>query len=105
MVEVNGMIKQGFSRIQIHLEWIAWMTGLILMAVMDPYTEATTLCLFEWIGISWCPGHGLGHSIAFLARGEWLAAFKSHPLGPFAVIILLYRSIQQFCKAFNIKFK
>lgn len=76
-----------------HFEWIAFLTGLVLMATMNPYTTGKTFCLIERAGIPFCPGHGLGHSIAFLFRGEFALAFKSNFFGPFAVIILSHRII------------
>lgn len=48
----------------------------------------------KWLGAPCCPGCGLGHSISYMLHGNWQAAFKSHPLGPFAIIILLYRTFQ-----------
>jgi len=48
-------------------------------------------CLFRIIGINFCPGCGLGHSINYLFHGDLRASFSSHPLGPFAVIIIIYR--------------
>jgi hypothetical protein len=50
-----------------------------------------SLCFFKWAGISFCPGCGLGHSISWLFRGEIMASFKAHPLGIFAIAVLLHR--------------
>ncbi|HCI72364.1 MAG TPA: DUF2752 domain-containing protein, partial [Balneola sp.] len=52
------------KKIRPHIEWVAFMIGLILMATMDPMTKGTSFCFFELLGISFCPGEGLGHSIA-----------------------------------------
>lgn len=43
------------------------------------------------MGISWCPGCGLGHSIAYLFRGDLRNSFHEHWLGVPAVFIILYR--------------
>lgn len=75
-----------------HFEWFALSLGLILMAIMNPYTESGfTLCLFENIGITFCPGEGLGHSIAFMVRGEYTSAIEANFLGPAAIVIIFAR--------------
>lgn len=63
--------------------------GLLLLALMNPETvNSPSLCLFDFIGIPFCPGEGLGHSISYLFRGEIYSAIESNVLGPFAIIIL-----------------
>ena len=76
-----------------HLEWIIFLTGLILMATMDPHNDGQTFCVLESFGFKFCPGHGLGHSVAFLFRGEFSLAIQSNFMGPFAVVILSFRII------------
>lgn len=83
------------------MEWMFWFGALGALAVMDPHSSGTSLCLFEAVGIPFCPGHGLGHSIAFTFRGEWAQAFSAHPLGPLAILILGGRIIKLWIKAFN----
>jgi hypothetical protein len=69
-----------------------WITALLLLALMDPAEDPHySLCFFKWAGISFCPGCGLGHAISWLFRGELIASFKSHPLGIFALTVLLHR--------------
>jgi Protein of unknown function (DUF2752) len=43
------------------------------------------------MGITWCPGCGLGHSIAFLLHGDIRNSFHAHWLGIPALVIILYR--------------
>ncbi|HEY0653066.1 MAG TPA: DUF2752 domain-containing protein [Chryseosolibacter sp.] len=74
---------------------MAWLAGLFLLAIINPQSEThITICPFANLGFEFCPGCGLGRSIAFLFRGEFLQSFQSHPLGFFAVIILSYRIFQ-----------
>lgn len=80
---------------------MAWVIGLLLLAFMNPEQDQATLCLFEWIGFTWCPGHGLGHSIAYLFRGEWYESFLAHPLGPVAVPLLIARAGKSGYQAFT----
>ncbi|RNC86134.1 MAG: DUF2752 domain-containing protein [Balneola sp.] len=74
-----------------HSEWMVFLIGLILMASMNPYEQGTTWCLLEHIGLPFCPGEGLGHSIAFFARGELIKSFEAHLVGPFVVVGLICR--------------
>lgn len=79
----------------LNIEVFIWPVALVLLYFMDPDTPGNqSFCLLKHLGIPWCPGCGIGHSINYLLHGQWMAALKSHPLGPFAVIILLYRTIQ-----------
>ena len=71
------------------------------LAMMDPHSTGPSLCLFEAVGIPFCPGHGLGHSIAFSFRGQWGQAFSAHPLGPFAIVILGGRIFSLWINAFK----
>ncbi|PWV53973.1 uncharacterized protein DUF2752 [Chitinophaga sp. S165] len=80
---------------RINIELIMWPAALLLLFFMDPgQHNGESFCLLKRLEIPWCPGCGLGHSINFLLHGEWSASLKSHPLGPFAVIILTYRTFQ-----------
>ncbi len=79
--------------IKSHLEWVVFAIGLILLGSMDPATSATSFCIYDLLGIDFCPGDGLGHSIAYTFRGEFGAAFEAHFAGPAAVIILSCRIV------------
>lgn len=85
------MIRNVFNR---HFEWLALCTGLVLMATMNPYTDhGTSLCLFELLDVPFCPGEGLGHSIAFFFRGDFTNAISAHPVGPASVFVLSGRIV------------
>lgn len=74
------------------LEAIAWTLGLTALGCLDPTNEThITICPLANLGFEFCPGCGLGRSISFLFRGDFLQSFQSHPLGLFAVIILSFR--------------
>ncbi|MTI86622.1 MAG: DUF2752 domain-containing protein [Balneolaceae bacterium] len=76
-----------------HLEWSVFTAGLLLLALMDPTIQGTSFCFFDFIGINFCPGEGLGHSIAYTFRGEFRSAFQANFMGPFAILILGFRII------------
>jgi len=80
------------KHIQPYFELAVWTVGLLCLAFMNP--SATThfsLCFFKWMGLSFCPGCGLGHSISWLFHGDIKQSLQAHPLGIFAVIILVRR--------------
>lgn len=81
-----------------YFEILAFTAGLLLLAFMNPHSNGATLCLFERMGFSFCPGEGLGHSIAFLFRGEIYKSLEANFLGVFAIIILGGRIIQLLIK-------
>jgi hypothetical protein len=59
------------------------------MATMDPGgAHLLSLCPLDALGFSFCPGCGLGHAVAYLARGDVMASVQAHPLGIPAVLIL-----------------
>lgn len=75
-----------------YFELMFWILSIIFLALMSPGTEPhLSLCIFKFLGITFCPGCGLGHSISYLFHGNIQASFSSHPLGIFAVIIILFR--------------
>jgi hypothetical protein len=71
------------------LEALGWTIGLAAMAALDPQgAHLFSLCPLDTLGLSFCPGCGLGHAIAHLARGNLAASVQAHPLGVPAVLIL-----------------
>ncbi|XWN38076.1 MAG: DUF2752 domain-containing protein [Balneola sp.] len=82
------------KKIRAHIEWVAFTTGLVLMATLDPLSNDTSLCFLEFIGIEFCPGEGLGHSIAWIFRGEFDNAVNANLFGIPAVLILSLRILQ-----------
>lgn len=84
-------------------EAAVWAAGLGLLAFVDPHASgASTLCPFHhvgaWIGaalgsgpLAFCPGCGLGRSIAALWNGDLALSWSLHPLGVPAVAVLAHR--------------
>lgn len=75
-----------------NFELFFWIAALVSLACMNP-SENThySFCFFKFIGIKFCPGCGLGHSISYLFHGDLKASFAAHPLGIFAVLMILFR--------------
>jgi hypothetical protein len=76
------------------LELLLW-SGLLLAPIfINPLENHVSFCLFHNLGFDFCPGCGLGRSLAFLYRGDLTRSFLCHPLGMIAFCILLFRIIQ-----------
>lgn len=73
-------------------EFLVWTGGLMALAIMNPNSyDSFSFCILHQLGIPWCPGCGLGHSISFLLHGDLNASFHAHPLSIPALLILLGR--------------
>ncbi|MEJ2193504.1 MAG: DUF2752 domain-containing protein [Ignavibacteriaceae bacterium] len=76
------------------IESAIWISGIFFLAfINNPAEVHFTLCPFANLGLEFCPGCGLGNSISYLFHGELSNSFYSHPLGLFALIILITRII------------
>lgn len=88
------LIRRGLGYIWTAREAAAWIVGLFLLALMNPGNEHGSLCPLAATGITWCPGCGLGHSIAWLFRGDVVRSVQAHWLGIPALVIIGYRILQ-----------
>jgi len=73
-------------------EAFIWILGLFfLIFIHIPEETHFTICPFANLGLDFCPGCGLGNSISYLFIGDLISSFHSHPLGIFALIIIVSR--------------
>lgn len=80
-----------------------WGGALVVLFFMNT-SEGTSLCILKNIGVSWCPGCGLGHSIHHALHLNFIASIEEHILGIPATIILIYQTIKSIYltnKTFN----
>ena len=78
----------------VNTEALFWAVGLAIVAIGNPESERHfTLFLPQWLFGIQSPGHGLGHSIGFLVRGDLQSSWDSHWFGIPTVIILLHRIV------------
>jgi len=77
-----------------NLELFIWIVALLLLALLNPDSNQVSLCPLKFLGFHYCPGCGLGRSIALLFRGRFADSFAMHPLGSFAVAMIGYRIAQ-----------
>lgn len=90
-------VRNNIRKIYYHLpiEAFIWMAGLVILAAYHPEEDQhVSLCLFNSLGFKYCPGCGMGRSLAFLIHGDVARSLQLHPLGPFALLVLLYRICQ-----------
>ncbi len=84
------------------MEAFIWLAGLGYLLSIDPYAvKHYDLCVFKLMGFDWCPGCGLGRSVALVFHGDISGSFISHPLGIPALIILSHRIISLLYKSYN----
>jgi hypothetical protein len=84
-------------------ELLIWIGVLLYLLLINPAAEHTSFCFYKFIGISWCPGCGIGHSISFALHGDFSASLQSHKFGIIALLILLHRIYILFINHFNIQ--
>jgi len=92
------MAKRIFIFFRRNLEAFIWLAALLALAMSSPADSCYSICPLHNLGISWCPGCGLGHAISWIFRGDMAASFQAHPLGIPALIIIVLRIINIFRK-------
>jgi len=84
----------------IPLELLIWLTALVLLGFTDPEVKGDhhhfTLCPLANLGLSWCPGCGIGRSITQLMHGNFSGSFKQHWFGLPALLIINWRIVVLF---------
>jgi hypothetical protein len=85
-----------------YFELSFWIIALLSLAFMKPGLDPHySFCILKIAGLNFCPGCGLGHSISYLFHGDMQASFSSHPLGIFAVAVIIYRIYKLFIIHFS----
>lgn len=78
---------------RIPIELIFWVLALVLLRNLDFSAAHLSLCPLAQLGLDWCPGCGIGRSIALLLNGNVAQSFKMHWFGIPALVILLLRIV------------
>ena len=74
------------------IEALIWAGGLFALAFWRGESHFT-LCPLKNAGLDFCPGCGLGRSIALLFQANVRESLQAHPLGIFALIVLSFRIV------------
>ncbi|MBK9292429.1 MAG: DUF2752 domain-containing protein [Bacteroidetes bacterium] len=103
--KIQRVIRSVYKTLRsLFLTWaevFVWLTALLLLAFVPPTETQQTFCVWHHAGLEACPGCGMGHSIAELFKGHLAESFNRHPLGMFAVLVIVWRIIR--LSWFNIK--
>lgn len=79
------------------LELIFWIAAMMFLSMAKPaaHPEAVhfTFCPLANLGLSWCPGCGLGRAVTHVLHGNIRESFNYHWLGIPAVLIISYRIV------------
>lgn len=73
------------------LELITWIAGILAVLSINPDTDTLSLCPLDRLGLTWCPGCGLGRAMNLIARGKFLASWEMHPMAALAYGVILQR--------------
>ena len=90
-----------FQWIKNHFELLVWSSALPLLYLMPVREDHFSLCVFNALGISWCPGCGLGHSIHYYLHFDFSEGWNEHWLGAPAMLIIIYRIFQLLRQTFQ----
>ena len=99
IIEQNGLIGTIINKLKnfwslIGFEALVWILGLAyLLFIHIPGETHFTICPLANLGFEFCPGCGLGNSISYIFKGDFIASIHSHPLGIFALLIITFRII------------
>ncbi len=93
VIKMLSLIKSTYRKLQRpETEAVLWIAGLIYLFIINPYeAQHYTFCAFKLVGIDDCPGCGLGNSISMILHGDLTSPFSSHPLGIFALTVIVFR--------------
>lgn len=86
------------------VEWeaVLWFAGLVYLLFINPYeVQKFTFCPFHNLGITFCPGCGLGKSISLFYHGDIIHSIKTHPLGILALFLITGRIISLSKKMYH----
>lgn len=97
-------LKMAFRWMWCRKEAFIWLSALLLLALSNPYIHHYTLCPLDNLGFDYCPGCGLGRSIGFLFRLDFVSSFFSHPLGIPVTAFLISRSIRIFIRPIKLNY-
>jgi hypothetical protein len=74
------------------VELIFWIGSLIVILTINPNVgNHFSICPLDNLGLTWCPGCGLGRSMNLLANGDIQASWSMHPLAMLAFVVIFHR--------------
>jgi hypothetical protein len=99
---MSSRIKKSVQFIIHNLEAFIWIAVLLYFAFSPlPNANHFTICPLSLAGFQHCPGCGLGRSIVMLLHGHISESIANHPLGIFAIALLIGRVFVIFTNFFR----
>lgn len=88
-------------------EVILWIAALGFLMLINPAGEQHfSFCIFKNLGFDFCPGCGLGRSIAYLLHGEPGLSLNAHPLGIIVFVMIIVRIVTLLNRSkINLRYK
>lgn len=92
---------------RIRLELVFWAASMLALVAANPAVPSHyELCPLKLMGITWCPGCGIGHAISCVLHGRISESFEHHWFGIPAVLIIFHRIyILIYGKLYKFKFE
>jgi hypothetical protein len=92
--QVSHKSSKSLARLKRLIEPAAWILALVAIWFWIPHDGGgVTLCLFHHAGLTWCPGCGIGTSMALLMHGDVAASLKAHWFGIPALLVISLRAV------------
>ena len=82
-------------------ELVFWLGAIVALATSDLSVIHYTFCPLANLGITWCPGCGIGHSISAFLHGNIVESLRAHWFGIPATILIFRRIIMLISKIFT----
>jgi len=78
-------------KFSLYFELTVWVAALVCLSFAQLNEPHFKLCPVAALGFTWCPGCGLGRSIAAILHGSFSLSFHYHWFGFPALLILIHR--------------
>jgi threonine/homoserine efflux transporter RhtA len=82
-----------------YLEQGTWLAALAVLYLMEP--GGPSLCLFKAVGLSQCPGCGMGTSVHYALHGQFGPSLDAHWLGIPATAVILLLIVKPFFQSYK----
>ncbi len=87
-------VKNVFNSNKELLIWVAALGYIYFMPLQNNFS----FCFFKLMGITFCPGCGIGRAMHLVMHGQINYSFSFHYFGVPALLIILYRIINLLTK-------
>ncbi|MEO7523178.1 MAG: DUF2752 domain-containing protein [Ferruginibacter sp.] len=79
-----------------YTEQMLWLAAMIFLFCLDTSSSVHSFCIFKWMGITVCPGCGIGHAVHYALHLDFQESFHAHIFGVPATILILRQIFKPF---------